>query len=858
VKKSLEAYRRKRNFDDSTEPSGKANSERSESLIFVVQKHSATRLHYDLRLEMDGVLKSWAVPKGPALDPKVKRLAIHVEDHPLEYARFEGVIPAGNYGAGNMIVWDIGTWHPLEATGTGYGKGHLKFELKGEKLQGKWALVRMNRAANESQDQWLLIKERDEFAVPEATLVITDRFPLSVLTGRDVFQLRAPHSPTKTASARGRHSIPGSRLDPSRLGGSKKTKMPKSLQPQLASPTSRVPEGSNWLHEIKYDGYRLIAVKDKSTVTLWTRNQYDWSARFPSLVASLEKLNVESFMLDGEIALVKADGVTDFGGLQSSLKTGKESQLTYYAFDLPYFHGYDLRSCKLIERKELLKSVIESSAASRLQFSDHVLGKGAEFFKKCRDSGVEGVISKRVDSKYKAGRSETWLKCKSILSDDFVIGGYVRSDSRPGAIGSLVVGFFSQGHFVFAGKVGSGFSERALTDLKRDCDSLSRKESPFHSQPTELRKDRIVWIEPSIVVRVNYIGWTSSQQLRHAVFIGMRQDIDSAQIREPQRSSTNLSPSKAPPAKTVKLSAVSSKNLAALAKVNLTNPQKILFPSEQLTKLDVAKFYIGVTDRMLAYHQGRPVSLVRCPEGIEQPSFFQKHPSEGTHPSIGRVLDPDSLSQKLLLEVSNVSALGSAVQLGTIEFHPWSARSDRLDRPDRIIFDFDPDTRIGWTAVKEAAMACQELLRSFGLKSFVKTSGGKGIHVIVPIQRRPTWQDVQTFAKALANRMVRDAKTRYTSNMSKDARRGKILIDVHRNHRGSTCVGAYSARARTGATVSMPLRWRDLKTVDDSREFDMISVLERIRRGTDPWKDFYTIRQSISKTTIDKLKEKSR
>ncbi len=853
MKKSLEAYRRKRKFNSSAEPPGNLNSDSGDSLIFVVQKHDATRLHYDLRIEMDGVLKSWAIPKGPSLDPTVKRLAIHVEDHPLEYARFEGVIPAGNYGAGSMIVWDVGTWNPIHGKGTGYLEGNLKFELKGEKLQGRWALVRMKLSASTTQEQWLLIKERDAFAIPERTLVVTDKFPLSVLTGRDVFQIGAPSLLTTPTPIKENNSISSSIKDPSKITGSKNAPMPKSSLPQLASSTNSIPTGYDWIHEIKYDGYRLIAIKEKSTVTIRTRNQYDWTTRFPSLADSLAKLTDKTFMIDGELAFVKADGVTDFGALQSSVRNGKESQLVYHVFDILYYAGFDLQNCKLTERKVLLQSLLEPFAGSRLQFSDHVTGNGLEFFKKCREAGVEGMISKHADSKYKGGRSKSWLKSKCLLSDDFVIGGYVQSDSRKGAIRSLIVGFYKQNKLVFAGKVGSGFSDSSLEDLKHACDPLTRTESPFHSQPADLTKSRVVWTKPSVVVRVNYIGWTNSNQLRHAVFIGMRTDIDASQVKEPHLSISSLTPAVTKPRREPQLTTVSAKNLAALAAVNLTNPQKIVFPSDQLTKLDIAKYYISVADKMLAYNRERPMSFVRCPEGIEQPSFFQKHPLDGMHPSIGRVKDPDS--PKLLLEISNLTALASAVQLGTLEFHPWSARSNRLDRPDRVIFDFDPDTSIGWKQIKEAAMACQDILRSVGLKSFVKTSGGKGVHVVFPIQRRSSWDDVLSFAKAVATRMERESRHLYTSNMAKRARVGKILIDVHRNHRGATCVGSYSLRARPGATVSMPLGWSDLKHVDDPREFNITTLLQRPARGRDPWNEFYTVRQSLSKTVIAKLLE---
>ncbi|MCR9292629.1 MAG: DNA ligase D [bacterium] len=850
---TLDDYKRKRSAQKTAEPLDR-QSHPSAQPIFVVQKHLSKQLHYDLRLEMDGVLKSWAVPKGPSLDPSIKRLAIHVEDHPLSYAHFEGVIPEGQYGAGKMIVWDTGVLDILHGEGIGYAAGNLKFELHGEKLRGRWALVKIRQAGDGRDHQWLLIKERDAYAKSEKICMVTNEFPLSVLTGRDVHQLTSPQQlagrrQRKDAATRTEQpdSKPAEKeLRPELLQGAQPAQQLPELRPQLATASDRSPEGVDWLHEIKLDGYRLMAAKDGKHIQLMTRNGQDWTERFPSVHAALRKLDARSFILDGELVSLRSDGVSDFSSLQSALRENNENKLVYYIFDLLYCNGFDLTNVQLIERKNLLAELLQDLDSARIQLCEHIVGNGQAFFEHCRSMGLEGAISKKSSSRYRSGRSQTWQKRKCILADDFVIVGYTPSQKRKGELRSLVLASYTDNQLSYAGKVGTGFSDAALAELQQRCGALKRKTSPLTPVPAELHKDRVVWIKPELVARVQYVGLTSSNQLRHASFQGLRNDIPADQVGSPTPIDLKVTGELETLKKTPCVSHVTADQLRSVAEISLSNPEKILFPSIQVSKLDVAKYYVAVAERMLAYIEHRPVSLLRFPDGIEQESFFQKHPSEGMHPSISQVDQPGE--EKKLLCISNLQALASAVQLASIELHPWSAKADRLDRPDRIIFDLDPGETIAWQQVTEAALQCKQILDQCELESFVKTSGNKGLHVVVPIQRRSGWSDVSRFAKAVGSQMVRQAPELFTLHLSRNQRVGRILIDIHRNHAGSTCVAAFSLRATPTATVSMPVAWQDLQAVADPREFD-IETASRIvgSQRQDPWAAFYSIRQTLTR-----------
>lgn len=845
---STERYNKKRRFENTPEPSGDKVAPIADEAVFTVQKHSATVLHYDLRLEMDGVLKSWAVPKGPSLDPKIKRLAIHVEDHPLGYVNFEGVIPKGNYGAGKMIVWDIGKWTPIGDPHQGYEKGDLKFELHGEKLNGQWALVRTKSNEAEKKEHWLLIKKSDEHAVSESKYDIVNHSPLSVLTGRDINELEQMTLEKPKASVASPKKI--AELSVKDLQGAKLAKIPTEIKVQLAASAGRIPQAETWLHEIKLDGYRMTIFKSDGKVTIRTRNALDWTKRFPTVAKAVAGLKAKQAILDGEIVMLRPDGVSDFGQLQQAIKNGNEHKLVFFAFDLLYADGFDLRACKLIDRKRALQQLLLDKPSTVLQYCEHVMGKGSEFFAQCRRLGLEGIMSKLGRSLYQSGRTDTWLKSKCILSDEFVIGGYTPSKKTRGMLAALLLGYYEDDKFVYAGKVGTGFGDSMLDQLKKICEQDKIKTSPFVSIPDEVDIAGAVWTKPINVARINYVGWSSSHQLRNASFIGLREDMDASQVKEPASEAAKAETNK--PERTRKIQ-MSEDVLSQLADVKLSNPTKIYYPAPKITKLDIAAYYLSVAERILPYIQDRPVSLNRYPDGIERAGFVQKHPGPHGAPQWIDTVE-DAESNEPFLEISSVRGLAAAVQLGTLEIHPWGSTSDRLDKPDRIIFDFDPEESIEFSTVRTTAMLCRDTLTKLGITSFVKTTGGRGAHVVLPIERRNSWDEALDFARLVATTIEKQNTKLYTTNMSKQARASKILIDIHRNHRGATCVAAYSVRARVGATVSMPLTWKEFEKLDNPASFDITSVPERVHKTSDPWKDFYTHKQRLTKSMFDLLR----
>jgi bifunctional non-homologous end joining protein LigD len=760
------------------------------------------------------------------------------------------VIPKGNYGAGKVIVWDTGQWNPIGDPFKGYEKGDLKFELHGEKLKGQWALVRTNFKEAGKQEQWLLIKKSDAHAVPESKYDIVNQSPLSVLTGRDLDEVEQakPAKPKESSQSRKSSQV----LKPEKVSGARRSAMLTDVKVQLASAADRAPASDDWIHEIKLDGYRMTIFKNEKKVIMRTRNGLDWTKRFPTIAAAVAVLNGRDVVLDGEIVMLRPDGLSDFGELQQAINSSNEKKIVYFAFDLLYANGFDLRACPLIQRKRLLAQLLASGKPNHaIQFCEHVAGNGGEFFAQCRRLGVEGVMSKLVRSSYKSGRTDTWLKCKCILSDDFVIGGYTPSKKSRGRIAALLLGYYDDNKLVYAGKVGTGFSDESLEQLKEICDQSKTSKSSFVSMPAEVDVAGAVWARPVKVARVNYIGWSTSHQLRHASFIGLREDLSAGDVKTPASGVARNDPPQVQRKLKVQLS---EDVLSQLADIKLSNPNKIYYPAPQVTKLDIATYYISVAHRLLPYISERPVSLMRYPEGIERDGFMQKHPGPNRPQWIGMVNDPES--DDPLLEISSVQGLATSVQLGTLELHPWGSKSDRLDKPDRLIFDFDPDDEIGFSVIKASAVLCREILSDIGLDSFVKTTGGRGAHVIVPIERRNSWVEVLDFARLVASAIEKENPKLYTTNMSKQARGGKILIDIHRNHRGATCVAAYSVRARRGASVSMPLPWDEFENVENPSQFDIVSVSDRVYSEEDPWQQFYLTKQRLSKSMFASLRNR--
>ena len=829
---ALERYRAKRDFSRTREPpGGKVTPETS---VFVVQKHAARRLHYDLRLQFGDTLKSWAVPQGPSLDPKVRRLAVHTEDHPLEYADFEERIPTGQYGAGGMIVWDRGTWVPMGDLEESYRKGTLKFRLAGEKLGGGWTLVRLKEKEGERGDNWLLIKERDPFARPGSDAAILDERPESVLTGRRVEELVEDEAPGRPAP-KARRAKP---VRVSSLKGAKRAPLPDEVRPQLATPAARVPDGDEWLHEIKFDGYRTIARVEQGEVRLITRSGLDWTDRYGILRRAFAALPCKEALIDGEVAVQDAQGLSSFSALQDALSEGKTGELTFFAFDLIHLDGYDLAEVPLLERKRALEGLLDPvlGPTSALQLSEHVVGNGRAFLEQAGQLGLEGVISKRADSAYRSGRSRNWLKIKSRPSDDFRIVGYSESKAE-GVFRGLLLADETPHGLRYVGRCGTGFSQSQASSLHARLAALRQNKATVRLPPEERRKD-IVWVRPILTAQVEYATRTGDGILRHAAYKGLREDkiADDAGAPTPE-----------PRPKLERKRYVTD---ADLASIWVTNPDRVMFGEGGPTKLELALYYARVGDWMLPELIKRPVSLVRCPLGKPEDCFFQRHAHPGMPETIKRIplREEGSKERADYLYIEDARGLLALAQFGAIEFHSWGCRVDQPERPDRIVFDLDPDEGLPWREVVSAAHGVADALRELGLVPFVKTTGGKGLHVVVPLARRQGWPEVRRFCEAFARQQAERAPKRFTANMAKRERRGRIFLDYLRNARSATAVAAYSLRARPGVPASTPLAWSELDLFENPRELNYATVPERLSEDfEDPWADIDRAARALTK-----------
>jgi bifunctional non-homologous end joining protein LigD len=829
---SLRDYNRKRNFTRTAEPRGKLR--RQTGNLFVVHKHAARRLHYDLRLELDGVLKSWAVTRGPSLSPNDKRLAVHVEDHPLDYAEFEGRIPEGEYGAGSIIVWDRGRWSTEGDPHQQLAKGHLQFELKGSKLKGHWHLVHMKGRAKGGKENWLLIKGEDEYASKDAASNLLESKSRSVKTGRTIEAVaksevkikrkrrsdgvrsdgvRPPGAsrPTKTADpARGSDPV-----TPVAPRGAKPGPLPSFIEPQRASPAASPPSGGNWLHEIKFDGYRLLARIDGGRVRLKTRSGLDWTSKFPSVQKALERLPVVAAFLDGEVVVETERGTPDFGALQQDLSEGRSDRFCYYVFDLLHLDGIDFTRASLIDRKAALARLVADHTNGVLKLSEHFSERGDIVLKHACRLSLEGIVSKLTTAPYRSGRTKTWLKSKCIDSDEFIVIGYVPSTTHRRTVGSLVLGYLDKGKLVYAGRVGSGFSTSTADDLWRRLEAI-RVEAPDLAAlpPPEMRRN-VRWAKPLLVAEVEMRGWTADAILRHAVFKGLRLDKQAADVA-PERP------------------AVKPRAATTLA-VPLTHPDRVLWPDVGVTKQGLAEFYSEIWQAIAPHVVDRPLALVRCPGGVEEGCFFQKHAWAGIGEHIARSRDPDGGEE--LLTIKTLEGLLSLVQASVLEIHVWGAKLANIDKPDGITFDLDPDPEVTWPDVVAAAFEVRDRLKDLGLASFIKTTGGKGLHVFAPLEPHANWAAVKDFSHALAGAMAKDSPQRYLAKASKSARRRRIFVDYLRNGRGATAVAAYSARSRAGAPVSTPLAWEELGPEMRPDRFTVMNILHRLAHIDDPWRD---------------------
>lgn len=819
---SLDLYRAKRDFTRTREPQGGKTRRKADERggIFVVHKHAARRLHYDLRLEHDGVLWSWAVTRGPSLDPEEKRLAVHVEDHPLDYGAFEGTIPEGQYGAGSVIVWDEGKWLPEGDPAAGMKKGHLVFALEGHKLAGRWHLVRLRPRRGEKRDNWLLIKSDDAAARNDEDVLETA--PNSVKSGLSIEEIGQGASP---GGARGRRK-PAAGAKPPRA--SKTTRataaMPAFVEPCLATLQAKPPEGEAWLHEVKFDGYRLQARVLDGRVTLLTRSGLDWTERFGrNLIAALAALPCESALIDGEVVALSETG-SSFSALQAALSEGKVDALIFYAFDLLYLDGEDLRDDALIARKERLEALLQRVPEEEpLRFSEHFIEPGEAMLRHACRIGLEGVVSKRRDAPYRSGRGRNWIKSKCTQRQEFVIAGYVPSTASGRSLRSLVMGYYEDGRLKPAGGVGTGFSQASAKALKTQLDRLATKTSPFSGAAA--RQRGVVWVKPELVAEIEFRAWTASRTLRHAAFLGLREDKPAEEVRGEW-------PVDDKPGKGGKAGKGGASQPTAKTAVKLSNPGKPLWPETGLTKQGLLDYYAHVWPLMKRFVVERPLSLVRAPDGIAGQTFFQKHASPGMHQAIATHRDSDG---EELLFIRDFDGIAALVQFGTVEIHAWGAPLAEIETPDQIIFDMDPDKGIGLQELRNATLAVRERLDDLGFASFLKTSGGKGFHVVVPLQPKADWAEVKAFARDFAKAMEQAEPKRFTATLSKKARKGRIFIDYLRNGRGATAVVPYSTRARPGAAVAMPIPWDAIAEMepDSFRAMDLTgSTLEEV------WPDF--------------------
>jgi len=861
---ALERYRIKRRLDRTPEPGPRVGSS-AEGDRFVVQKHAARRLHYDFRLELDGVLKSWAVPKGPSLDPDDKHLAVHVEDHPLDYADFEGVIPKGHYGGGAVMVWDRGRWFPEEATAAdprrAYEEGKLKFRLEGQKLRGRWMLVRMKGPgdggeAARDEDNWLLFKERDGEARRGEEAAVTARKPDSVKTGRSVEQIASAADQVWNSDGGGL----AARLDPAAIEGARRARLPAGLEPELATLVSAPPPGAGWLHEIKFDGYRVVCRLDGSQARLFTRRGADWTSHFPTLIEPLRRVPAEAALLDGEVVYVGDDGRTSFRALASALQSGTDPRgaIVYYLFDLAYLNGFDLTRAPLVARKEALRRLLAGqSAGARVRFVDHLEGRGDEFFRQACGLALEGAVAKRADAPYRAGRGRDWLKSKCLRRQEFLITGFTERTNDAAGVGALLVGFHDgrDGPVRCAGRVGTGWDEKTMRDLRERLDALVVAEPPCLDAPTGRMAAGVRWVEPSLVAEVRFLNWNGRDALRHASFEGLRADkLADEVVFEQPAAAVPVGGSRAAGSSGRRGGGAAGARPTApgeaagvVAGVAISHPDRVVYPDIGLTKLEVARYYEEVAESILPHVARRPLTLVRCPQGVAAQCFFQKHAADHLPDTILEVPIREGRGTGTYVAVESLAGILALVQMGALEFHVWGSRIETLERPDRMVFDLDPAEELPFAATIAAATTLRGLLSELGLSCFVKTSGGKGLHVVVPLRPTRPWDDIKDFSHAVADLMVRADPAHYLATMSRKKRAGKVYIDYLRNGRGATFVAPYSTRRRAGAPVSAPLRWDELTARLRPDRYAVGNLGRRLARlKADPWQGYAATCQEIT------------
>jgi len=852
----LKTYQAKRKFGVTAEPKGKVA--RRQGHAFVIQKHAARRLHYDLRLELDGVMKSWAVTRGPSLVSGEKRLAVQVEDHPIDYNKFEGTIPKGEYGGGTVMVWDRGSWQPQEDPHKGLRKGHLSFTLDGEKLHGLWHLVRMHRRRGERRDNWLLIKAHDEAAREAGAKDILEQKSRSVVSGRSMDEI-AKGAPKKTAketaskkAEKRAQATAAAILRRTKKFMSAKDKTPKDnsparhaalpafVAPCLATLADKVPQSDNWIHEIKFDGYRLQARLDNGKVKLLTRRGLDWTRKFPAIAEAIATLPAKAALIDGELVVEGDDGVSSFSLLQQDLKDGRHDRMVLYAFDLLHLDGSDLKPQPLHARKQALARLLaKARQGGPLRLSESLTEPGPTLLKHACRMGLEGIVSKLADAAYHSGRGRDWIKTKCSDRQELVVAGFAPSRADAHAVGALVLGYYDGGKLRYAGRTGTGFSHTSARELYRKLKVLKRATSALRPMPKEERGARApIWVSPELVAEVDFHGWTHGDRVRQASFQGLREDKPAMQVvREVKAIAAKAQApvKRSPPARNAK---------AIVGGVTLSHPDRVYWQDAGVSKRDLAEFYAQIWQWMRPHVVGRPIALLRCPEGAAGQSFFQKHAAAGIATEHLHLI-PEKGDK--IISIDDLAGLISLVQAGVLEIHTRGTTADDRERADRLVFDLDPGPGTGWKDVVSAAREVRERLARLKLKSFVKTSGGKGLHVVLPVKPTP-WDKAKDFCHAVAASMAADDPDRYVASAAKSKRNKRIFIDYLRNSREATAVAPYSTRARPGAPVSVPVEWSELGALKSAGQYTVLNLPARLGRlRKDPWTNIGRLKQALPK-----------
>ncbi|MBV9461465.1 MAG: DNA ligase D [Bradyrhizobium sp.] len=880
--RKLSTYRKKRDFDKTAEPSGEAKVAPSSRPRFVIQKHAATRLHYDFRLEYEGVFKSWAVTRGPSLDPHDKRLAVETEDHPLDYGDFEGTIPKGQYGGGTVQLWDRGYWESDDPA-AGFKKGDLKFNLYGEKLHGSWVLVRMRHNRDGSnRTNWLLIKHRDEYAREgeENNVLDEDR---SVASGRSLEQIaegkgKAPKPFMMAKNGRGKadavwHSNRGEAAEArekspvgkngkepaKRVEAKRIEEIPAFVAPQLCASVEVPPKGEGWGHEIKFDGYRMQLRVEEGEVSLKTRKGLDWTEKFAAIAKDAKTL--PDVLIDGEIVALDHRGVPEFSALQAALSEGKTGKLIFFAFDLLFAEDMDLRRLPLRDRKARLKDLLDEREPKNIRYVEHFEVDGEAVMDSARELELEGIVSKKLSAPYHSGRTESWTKAKARAGQEVVIGGWKTTD---GKFRSLMAGVYRGKHLVFVGMVGTGYGADKVKQIMPALKAAATDKSPFEGKNAPRREREVHWLKPELVAEIEFAGWTADGNVRQAAFKGLRTDKDAREVRAEMPTMTSVvqpaaakaavkSSKSAPRAKAV------DKKGSEVMGVVISHPDKAMWPDagdgQPVTKLDLAHYFEAVGEWMMPHIKGRPSSLVRAPDGIKGEHFFQRHGMQGT----SKLLELVRVSgdRKPYLEVDRIEGLAAVAQVGGLELHPWNCAPGEYDVPGRLVFDLDPAPDVDFTEVVEAAKLMRKHLSSLGMESFCKTTGGKGLHLVAPLlsgsRDRVSWPEAKGFAQGVCQLMANQDPEHYLLNMSKEKRKGKIFLDYLRNDRMSTAVAVLSPRARDGATVSMPLTWAQVKGDLDPKRFTVRTVPSLLAK-TRAWQGYDEAASSI-KAAMKKLEK---